>query len=51
MAVVQVAMTAGLPYPALRDSILTRPTMAEGLVVLFSSAPREGAKSVDRRGA
>ena len=28
----------GLPYMALRDAILTRPTLPEGLVVLFSSA-------------
>ena len=39
MPVVQVAMIAGLPYTALRDAILTHPTLAEGLVVLFSSAP------------
>ena len=38
MAVVQVAMSAGLPYTALRDMILTHPTIAEGLVVLFSAA-------------
>jgi hypothetical protein len=31
MAVVQVAMLAGLPYTALRDAVLTHPTMAEGL--------------------
>src|SRR4051794_7542130 len=37
MAVVQVAMGAGLPYTALRDSVLTHPTIAEGLVVLFSA--------------
>ena len=41
MAVVQVAMAAGLPYTALRDMILTHPTMAEGLSVLFSSVPKE----------
>ncbi|HEY4262634.1 MAG TPA: FAD-dependent oxidoreductase [Schlesneria sp.] len=39
MAVVQVAMTAGLPYMSLRDSIFTHPTIAEGLVSLFSSVP------------
>jgi pyruvate/2-oxoglutarate dehydrogenase complex dihydrolipoamide dehydrogenase (E3) component len=39
MAVVQVAMAAGLPYTALRDSVITHPTMAEGLVVLFSAVP------------
>jgi pyruvate/2-oxoglutarate dehydrogenase complex dihydrolipoamide dehydrogenase (E3) component len=39
MAVVQVAMLAGLPYPALRDAVLTHPTMAEGLSALFSSVP------------
>jgi pyruvate/2-oxoglutarate dehydrogenase complex dihydrolipoamide dehydrogenase (E3) component len=31
MSVVQMAMQAGLPYTALRDSILAHPTMAEGL--------------------
>lgn len=46
MAVVQMAMQSGLPYTALRDSILTHPTMAEGLNVLFSSvkASRSGTK-------
>jgi pyruvate/2-oxoglutarate dehydrogenase complex dihydrolipoamide dehydrogenase (E3) component len=39
MAVVQLAMTAGLPYSTLRDSIITHPTMAEGLVTLFASVP------------
>ena len=37
MAVVQVAMLAGLPYTTLRDAVLTHPTMAEGLAALFSS--------------
>jgi pyruvate/2-oxoglutarate dehydrogenase complex dihydrolipoamide dehydrogenase (E3) component len=37
MAVVQMAMLGGFPYTALRDAILTHPTMAEGLVFLFSS--------------
>ena len=36
MAVVQMAMLAGLPYTAVRDAILTHPTMAEGLNALFS---------------
>lgn len=39
MSTVQIAMIAGLPYTALRDAILTHPTLAEGLVVLFSSEP------------
>ncbi|OTP68704.1 dihydrolipoyl dehydrogenase family protein [Caballeronia sordidicola] len=39
MASVQVAMIAGLPYTALRDAILTHPTLLEGLVVLFSASP------------
>jgi pyruvate/2-oxoglutarate dehydrogenase complex dihydrolipoamide dehydrogenase (E3) component len=39
MAVVQVAMLAGLHYTALREAILTHPTMAEGLAGLFSSVP------------
>jgi pyruvate/2-oxoglutarate dehydrogenase complex dihydrolipoamide dehydrogenase (E3) component len=35
MAVIQVAMWAGLPYTALRDMIFAHPTMAEGLNDLF----------------
>lgn len=38
MAVVQMAMQGGLPYPVLRDAILAHPTMAEGLNGLCSSA-------------
>ncbi len=40
MAIVQVAMLAGLPSSALRDAVLTHPTLAEGLGVLFESTPR-----------
>ena len=36
---VQLAMKARLPYTALRDLIATHPTMAEGLVSLFSAIP------------
>ena len=36
---VQTAMLAGLPYTGLRDAILTRPTMAEGLGSLFANVP------------
>jgi pyruvate/2-oxoglutarate dehydrogenase complex dihydrolipoamide dehydrogenase (E3) component len=39
MAIVQLAMSAELPYTVLRDSILTHPTMAEGLIGLFSAVP------------
>ncbi|MGA7323255.1 MAG: FAD-dependent oxidoreductase [Rhodomicrobium sp.] len=39
VSVVQTAMLAGLPYGALRDAILTHPTMAEGLGSLFSNVP------------
>jgi pyruvate/2-oxoglutarate dehydrogenase complex dihydrolipoamide dehydrogenase (E3) component len=40
MAVVQLAISAQLPYTALRDSVLTHPTMAEGLTLLFAATPR-----------
>jgi pyruvate/2-oxoglutarate dehydrogenase complex dihydrolipoamide dehydrogenase (E3) component len=40
MAIVQVAMLAGLPYSALGDAVLTHPTMAEGLADLFSSVAK-----------
>jgi pyruvate/2-oxoglutarate dehydrogenase complex dihydrolipoamide dehydrogenase (E3) component len=39
MASVQTAMIAGLPYTALRDAMWAHPTLVEGLVALFSSAP------------
>ena len=39
IAVVQVAMLAGLPYTALRDAIFTHPTMPEGLIPLFAAVP------------
>ena len=39
MSAVQIAMIGGLPYTALRDAVLTHPTLAEGLVALFSSVP------------
>jgi pyruvate/2-oxoglutarate dehydrogenase complex dihydrolipoamide dehydrogenase (E3) component len=39
MSAVQIAMIAELPYTKLRDAVLTHPTMAEGLIPLFSSAP------------
>jgi pyruvate/2-oxoglutarate dehydrogenase complex dihydrolipoamide dehydrogenase (E3) component len=38
MSAVQIAMIAELPYTALRDAVLTHPTMVEGLLPLFSSA-------------
>jgi pyruvate/2-oxoglutarate dehydrogenase complex dihydrolipoamide dehydrogenase (E3) component len=44
IAPVQVAMLAGLPYTALRDTIFTHPTLAEGLIPMFSNVPaRSGA--------
>jgi pyruvate/2-oxoglutarate dehydrogenase complex dihydrolipoamide dehydrogenase (E3) component len=39
MAVVQIAMLAGMPYTGLRDAIIAHPTMAEGLGALFSNVP------------
>lgn len=41
MSVVQLAMSAKLPYTALRDTIFTHPTLPEGLVFLFSNVPKE----------
>ena len=43
LAAVQIAMVAGLPYTALRDAVLTHPTLAEGLITLFSSIPSNEA--------
>jgi pyruvate/2-oxoglutarate dehydrogenase complex dihydrolipoamide dehydrogenase (E3) component len=39
MGSVQIAMIAGLPYTALRDAVLTHPTLLEGFIPLFSSVP------------
>ena len=36
---VQIAMIAGLPYTALRETILTHPTLVEGLNFLFAAVP------------
>jgi pyruvate/2-oxoglutarate dehydrogenase complex dihydrolipoamide dehydrogenase (E3) component len=48
MAVIQVAMLAGLPYTALRDAILTHPTMSEGLNSLFSGVKQANAEARGR---
>ncbi len=40
MASVQIALIAQLPYTALRDAVLTHPTLLEGLVPLFSTVPQ-----------
>ena len=50
LAAVQIAMIAGLPYTALRDAILTHPTLVEGLTSLFSSAA-SAHHVVETRGA
>jgi pyruvate/2-oxoglutarate dehydrogenase complex dihydrolipoamide dehydrogenase (E3) component len=50
MSAVQIAMNAGLPYTSLRDTILTHPTLVEGLIPLFSSVP-ENSKLETRAGA
>jgi pyruvate/2-oxoglutarate dehydrogenase complex dihydrolipoamide dehydrogenase (E3) component len=39
MGAVQIAMVAGMPYTALRNVILTHPTLLEGFLGLFSSVP------------
>jgi pyruvate/2-oxoglutarate dehydrogenase complex dihydrolipoamide dehydrogenase (E3) component len=39
MGAVQIAMIARLPYTALREAILTHPTLLEGLNPLFDSVP------------
>jgi pyruvate/2-oxoglutarate dehydrogenase complex dihydrolipoamide dehydrogenase (E3) component len=39
MAAVQTAMLAELPYPKLRDAVITHLTVAEGLGPLFSKLP------------
>jgi Pyridine nucleotide-disulphide oxidoreductase, dimerisation domain/Pyridine nucleotide-disulphide oxidoreductase len=51
MAMVQIAMLAKLPHTALRDAVLTHPTMAEGLTSLFGAVPaRSSMGAADRPG-
>jgi pyruvate/2-oxoglutarate dehydrogenase complex dihydrolipoamide dehydrogenase (E3) component len=38
VSVVQMAMLAGMEYTEVRDAIITHPTMAEGLTLLFTPA-------------
>jgi hypothetical protein len=38
-----------LPYTALQDAILAHPTLAEGLMVLFSSVPASVAYHAKRK--
>lgn len=38
IAIVQMAMLAGMEYTAVRDAIITHPTIAEGLNLLFTPA-------------
>ena len=45
LAAVQIAMMARLPYTAVRDAVLTHPTMAEGLNALFGNVPLGSAMS------
>jgi pyruvate/2-oxoglutarate dehydrogenase complex dihydrolipoamide dehydrogenase (E3) component len=46
MAVVQMAMLGGLPFMALRDDILSHPTLAEGLNMLFAAFSPAESQSV-----
>jgi pyruvate/2-oxoglutarate dehydrogenase complex dihydrolipoamide dehydrogenase (E3) component len=45
LPVVQLAMTANLPYTAIRSLIVTHPTISEGLVTLFTAVPPPTAGS------
>lgn len=39
LAAVQIAMLANLPFPKLRDAVITHPTIAEGLGPLLTNVP------------
>jgi pyruvate/2-oxoglutarate dehydrogenase complex dihydrolipoamide dehydrogenase (E3) component len=41
---VQITMIAGLPYTALRDAMLSHPTLVEGLIPLFSAIPSKSGQ-------
>jgi pyruvate/2-oxoglutarate dehydrogenase complex dihydrolipoamide dehydrogenase (E3) component len=39
MAAVQMVMLAKMPYTVIRDAVVAHPTIAEGLMFLFTSVP------------
>lgn len=41
LPVIQLAMSANLPYTAVSSLIITHPTLSEGLIVLFNSVPKK----------
>jgi probable pyridine nucleotide-disulfide oxidoreductase len=45
LGAVQMAMIAGLPFTALRDAVLSHPTMVEGFNNLFANTPQAGPVS------
>lgn len=47
MSAVQLAMLAGMPYTMIRDAVLAHPTVAEGLIPLFSAASRRVDGRID----
>ena len=47
LAAVQTAMLAKLPYPVLRDAVITHLTVAEGLGPLLEGVPPRDAASLD----
>ena len=51
MAVVHIAMSAGLPYSRLADADFAHPTMAEGLSSLFSSVPPRAMQQTKSKAA
>jgi pyruvate/2-oxoglutarate dehydrogenase complex dihydrolipoamide dehydrogenase (E3) component len=51
MAVVQMAMLAGLAYAKLANAVLTHPTMAEGLGMLLENVPRRSVERAPERAA
>ena len=44
MAVVQMAMVAGVPYGRLANAVLAHPTIAEGLSMLLANVPRRSVQ-------
>jgi pyruvate/2-oxoglutarate dehydrogenase complex dihydrolipoamide dehydrogenase (E3) component len=48
ISAVQVAMLGGLSYQQVRDAVLTHPTMAEGLNLLFDTLDDQPQRRRDR---
>ncbi len=51
MSAVQIAMVGGVPYTAMRDTVIAHPTLVEGLHSLFITTPTVSSETVNEGAA